>query len=294
MERKLMIAGAVGDPASLGVSAILIGQTNATYIAAADREAISVLNVAPRYWNGAISHRYDTPELWADFMYMAPPFLAYYAVATQNTTLLNETIQQGGLYRQILQANMTGGNQSLFQGVWEHIIGPNDYQPQLWATGNAWAAAGMARVLATTMKWRPSSSWTVEQASLKQWIREIVDGVVRSRAVSIDPSDGLLRNDLNDTTWFGETSASALLSSVVYRMAVLDPTVFGADSGNGYIEWADEIRAAVASHVTSSGILSPAINPLDWGNHTEWTSGSPEGQSFGVLLGAAYRDWICS
>lgn len=152
----------------------------------------------------------------------------------------------------------------------------------------------MARVLATTIKWPTSASWTAQQAKLKGWIREIIDGIKLSSATSIDLTNGLLRNDLNDTTWFGETSGTALLTSVIYRMAVLDPHTFGSTSKNGYIEWADGLRKAVATHVNGSGILSPAINPLDWGNKVPWTTGSPEGESFGVILASAYRDWLCS
>lgn len=283
----------MGDPCSVGVSAVLIGQTDKVYLEAASREVDYVVNIAPRAWNGAISHRTKTPELWADFVYMAPPFLAYYAVATTNATLLKFTIQQCGLYRQILQANIsTTGNQSVFQGIWEHIIGPNRYEPQFWSTGNGWAAAGMARVLATTLKWGPSSSWTVEQASLKLWIKEIIDGAMDSpQEISVDPSDGLLRNYLNDTTWFGETSGTALLSSTVYRMAILAPEIFAE---NKYIAWADQMREAVALHVKANGTLSPAINPLDFGSRIPKTTGSPEGQSFGVMLYSAYRDWACT
>jgi hypothetical protein len=65
---------AVGDPASLGVSAILLGQSNSVYIGAAQRQADYILNQAPRFSNGAISQRPDVAELWADFMAMAPPF----------------------------------------------------------------------------------------------------------------------------------------------------------------------------------------------------------------------------
>jgi hypothetical protein len=56
--------GAVGDPASQGVFALLLGQTNATYTQAADAEIAYVLNDAPRWWNGAISHRAQYAELW--------------------------------------------------------------------------------------------------------------------------------------------------------------------------------------------------------------------------------------
>jgi hypothetical protein len=71
---------------------------------------------------------------------------------------------------------MTTTAQKNMQGIWEHIIGPNDYQPGLWSTGNRWAAAGMTRVLATTLKWEKSASWAHEQGLLTQWIKEIIDG----------------------------------------------------------------------------------------------------------------------
>lgn len=66
--------GAVGDPASMGVSAILLGKSDGVYNGAADRQADYILNKAPRYRNGAISHRSDVKELWADNMAMSFPF----------------------------------------------------------------------------------------------------------------------------------------------------------------------------------------------------------------------------
>jgi hypothetical protein len=69
---------AVGDPASLGVSAILLGQSDGTYINAANRQADYILNQAPRWSNGAISHRPDVAEIWADNMAMSFPFCMYF------------------------------------------------------------------------------------------------------------------------------------------------------------------------------------------------------------------------
>ncbi len=72
---------AVGDPASLGVSAILLGQSDDVYIGAANREADYILNDAPRFSNGAISHRPDVAEIWADNMAMSFPFCrSFYAL----------------------------------------------------------------------------------------------------------------------------------------------------------------------------------------------------------------------
>lgn len=65
---------AVGDPASLGVSALLIGQSDGKYIDASKRQADYILNQAPRWSNGAISHRPDVAEIWADNMAMSFPF----------------------------------------------------------------------------------------------------------------------------------------------------------------------------------------------------------------------------
>jgi hypothetical protein len=56
--------GAVGDPASLGVSAVLLGKTDPSFAQAAEAEAEYIVGQAPRWYNGAISHRVAYPELW--------------------------------------------------------------------------------------------------------------------------------------------------------------------------------------------------------------------------------------
>ncbi|KAJ7132463.1 hypothetical protein C8R44DRAFT_731133 [Mycena epipterygia] len=56
-------AGAVGDPASLGVAAVMLGKTNASFAAAAQSEIDYIVGTAPRWPNGAISQRSDVAEL---------------------------------------------------------------------------------------------------------------------------------------------------------------------------------------------------------------------------------------
>lgn len=56
--------GASGDPASLGISAVMLGKTNETFADAANQTVVGLLNDVPRFWNGAISHRANVPELW--------------------------------------------------------------------------------------------------------------------------------------------------------------------------------------------------------------------------------------
>lgn len=86
-----------------------------------------------------------------------------------------------------------------------------------------------------------------------------------------------------------------MLAATTYRLAPLAGTdsAFAADE-QGYIDWADELRAAISRSMTTNGTISPAINPLNWFDLTPFTSGSPEGQSFAGQLSAAYRDWACA
>lgn len=289
-------AGAVGDPASLAVGAILLGKTNKTFADAAAAQMDYVINEAPRYSNGAISQRADVGELWADFVYMAPPSMAYYAVLTRNESLLQETVRQCGLYRQVLQAQLDPSVP--YRGVWHHIIGPQSQDLGLWSTGNSWSAGGMARVLATVMKapilHGANPSWRLKGIQdLETWIQEILDG-----AMGAPMDQGLLRNYLDDTTdghGFGEISGSTMLASVAYRMAVIAPHRFGSK----YVKWADGIRTVIGGndtagnpHVTDTGVVTPAVNPLGWGDTNPFTTGSPEGQNFVVLMYTAWRDCV--
>jgi rhamnogalacturonyl hydrolase YesR len=251
-------------------------------MAASKRQAKHLLNIVPRFYNGAISQREDIPELWADFVYMAPPFLAYHARATNDAGLLAETVRQLGLYRQVLRADTTAAH----AGLWQHIVGPQSADHGLWSTGNAWAAAGMVRVLGVIQGWRGVEHQQQLARTVAGYVKEILDG---ARAAGRG-NGGLLRNYLADKSWFGEASGTALLAAAAYRAAVLAPDVFGRE----YIAWADESRKAVAWHVDGAGIVKPTVNPLAWRDRKPYMSGSPEGQSFTVMLYAAYRDCVCA
>ena len=99
---------------------------------------------------------------------MVPPFLAYYAALTSNQTMMTDAYNQCKLYRQYL------GSAS---GLWRHIqLGDTGQDPGNWGTGNAWAAAGMMRVLVTMKNSRMSSAFASQQTDLQTWIEEIMRG----------------------------------------------------------------------------------------------------------------------
>ena len=101
---------------------------------------------------------------------MAPPFIAYFGAYDQGdakTWLLQASYDQCRLYRQYLQDSATK--------LWKHIVLGTSPDPNLWATGNGWAAAGMFRVLQTIRNSDVSSSFLSQQQDLADWIEEIVE-----------------------------------------------------------------------------------------------------------------------
>lgn len=273
----------VSDSASLGVPAIMLGQRDVQYLQAAMRQKDYLLKEAPRYSNGAISHRTEVAELWSDAVSMFPPFLAFYGVVSNNLEYIQEAVEQCRLYREVL--SIASGPKA---GLWKHIIGPSDMADEgVWSTGAGWAAYGMARVRATISGWRPSNSTMQGEISLlDEWIGDILDGAMRTD----NDESGLLRNYLDDGDWFGETSGTALLAATAYRMAVLNPATFAQPK---YLDWTNRKRRAVLELVDNDGLAYPTVNPLKHGSRDPVRE-SPEGASFLLMLGASWRDCVCS
>ncbi|GAA5930867.1 hypothetical protein JCM1841_001958 [Sporobolomyces salmonicolor] len=278
----LVQGGAAGDPASLGVGWIVASKTASDrrqadqYYAEVGEEVDYLLNDVPRTSDGAISHRpaSEPVQLWSDFVYMVPPFLAYYGVAASNATMIAEAYNQCRLYRKYLRTS---------SGAWQHIVLGDFQDTGLWSTGCATAGQQreMARVLATIKHSDLSSagSFASEVSDLTSWIVEILEA-----AFSYLQSDGLLPN-YYDTSSFSEASGSALLASAAYRLAVLDPS----RDYSSLLATAAKIRTAVNRGVsTSTGWVSPVVNPLDF---SKQGSDSPESEAFVLLLQAAWQDW---
>ncbi|TKA66584.1 hypothetical protein B0A55_10160 [Friedmanniomyces simplex] len=274
----------VSDPASLGVVTVMVGQrwNWEMYLNAAERQKDFLLNDAPRYVNGAISHRRDVAELWSDAVSMFPPFLAYYGVHKRDLALMRAAVHQVQLYRDALVIP-----EGPKRGLWKHIVGPSELADDgAWSTGNAWAAYGMARVRATISGWKPSRDVMGDEiVKLDRWIGEILDGAIRTD----DDESGLLRNYLGQKSWFAETSGTALLAATAYRLAVLRPDTYAQPH---YLAWAHAKRAAVASRVDDDGFAKPAVNPLKHSSR-EPVESSPEGASFLLMMGSAWRDCVC-
>ncbi len=118
-----------------------------SYATAATAQLNYLLNTAPKTKDGAISHRAEQVQLWyaasmtysftlliggprADFVYMAPPFIAYYGALQgdkDGTALLQQAYDQCRLYREYLLDTASG--------LWEHIVLGDGQDASHWGTG---------------------------------------------------------------------------------------------------------------------------------------------------------------
>jgi rhamnogalacturonyl hydrolase YesR len=282
----LMQDGSVGDPASIGPAVLLTNWTRTNtsdnrFSAAAGSQLNYLLNHAPQTDDGAISHRSEDVQLWSDFVYMAPPFIAYFGTFERGDTktwLLQYSYDQCRLYRKYLQDSATK--------LWKHIQVGSAPDGNLWATGNGWAAAGMFRVLQTIRNSDVSESFLDQQSDLLDWIEEIVNA-----SWDHQTSAGALHNVINDPGSFADTSSTALIASVTFRLAVLK------EDNSTYIQNANAAYDFVRRNIDDDGWLRNTVNPLSFYTPSGPDETSPEGQSFVLLLEAARRDfqeWVHS
>ncbi len=158
--QPLITDGSAADPASIGMSVLLAywteqatgngdegGSGAVDYAGAAKDQLDFLLGNVTRTSDGALSHRVSELQLWyvfisledivsnvhidirSDFVYMVPPFLAYYGVMSRNRTLLIEAYNQIKLYRNYLSDPKA-------QQRWKHVLlGAANNDEGYWTTG---------------------------------------------------------------------------------------------------------------------------------------------------------------
>ncbi|KAF8880203.1 hypothetical protein BD779DRAFT_1549959 [Infundibulicybe gibba] len=292
--QPLIQDGSAADPASIGMSVLLANWTQQgglDYAGVAKDQLDFLFNVVPKTSDGAISHRVSEVQLWSDFVYMVPPFIAYYGVLSRNRTLVLESYNQIKLYRSyLLDTNSS---------AWKHVLlGTSTVKsdpgndPGHWSTGNGWAAAGMLRVLATMRNSEYANTFKNEQKDLAAWVKEIHTGMyphLDGTNIFANYPDVAVDSPGN----FYDSASTALLASTVYRFSL----VWGDHT---HLPIAEKTRKALSAtdpnsnngslaHFTSDGWLTPVVDPHSYGQQG---SKSAEGQAFVVQMHAAWRDWV--
>jgi rhamnogalacturonyl hydrolase YesR len=253
---------AVCDPAVNGEPVLVAAKVtgDAALQRAAEQMLDFELHKAPRTRDGLIFHNHIERRIWVDAIYMLPPFLA---VAGHPA----EAMKQIAGYRRILQDPKT----KLYSHMWDDDR--QDFERKaLWASGNGWALAGMARVLRALPE-----SMAAEQRQLAEWIREIVDGCLPFRR-----PDGLFHDVFDDAKTFVETNFAQMLAYTLYR------GVAGGWLPGSFRDTAESLRAAAIAKVDAFGLVQGVCGAPNFNR----SGTSTEGQAFHLLMEAARRDLL--
>lgn len=252
---------ATTDPASNGEAVLFASQTEKDPVlsAAAEKMLQYLLQTAPRAQNGAILHVNDSPQVWVDSYYMAPPFLA-------SAGCYKEAVDQICFYRELLMDK----EKKVFSHIWDD--GNKSFVRQdFWGVGNGWALAGMARVL----KALPEQMET-EKKMIAGFIREVLDS-----CLTYMREDGLFHDVMDNPSSFIETNTSQMLAYTIYR------GMAGGWLDVSYQAAADKMRRAANDKVDQYGLVqdvcgSPIFNSAGTAS---------EGQAFYLLMETAAQDF---
>ncbi len=103
---------------------------------------VDALMRAPRTRDGGISCRFESNELWVDFIYLMAPFLARYGKLTGQQEYVDEAFAQFDVHARHLVDPFTG----LSRHAWCET--PNHFpQSTLWARGNGWLVCAAVDLL---------------------------------------------------------------------------------------------------------------------------------------------------
>ncbi|MBN1876361.1 MAG: glycoside hydrolase family 88 protein [Anaerolineae bacterium] len=248
----------VTDPCAVGEALIYAYEKtgDAAFKKAYERLLHWALVEAPRDANGIVYHLLGKPELWADSMYMLPPFLA-----------------AAGEYDAALK-QLDGYWEALFVkeiGLLAHIW---DTERQvfsrgvIWAEGNGWAIAAMAQIIDQL----PEEYAPHQQRLIARTTQLIGNSLKYMR------DDYFFHDAMDDPTTVVENGLSQLLAYGIYR---------GVTSGwlaSTYIPAAEAMFLAVQSKVDDYGLVQDVCSAK-----SDFVIPGPnaEGQAWFIMLWAA-------
>lgn len=250
--------GATGDSGlvnggSLGEAVALIAASGDDEAASAlDRQRWWFLRWSPRDDEGVVWHLGGAEEVWADSIYMVVPLLTLtgdVAPADMQYRMHREHLwdEEAGLYRH--RVNTVTG---------EHVRGA------FWASGNGWAAAGIARALhiggdgvPREMRARWQSQTRLLLDAVRQW----------------ETADGRFRDVLDDPLAFTDGTAGLMFAYAAFT-GVTDgwlPHAYAEDAAR----WLDAALALVDVDGVVRGVCGAP--------HFDRDGVSAEAQAFALL-----------
>lgn len=211
------------------------------------------LEKAPRNADGVVYHLADSTAFWVDSLYMLPPFLA--AAGYMDKALTNFWGYVERLYDR--EAHLMGHMRDDASGRW--------LRRAHWGTGNGWALAGCARIIAFSQK----NGYEKETGHLIAFGKELLDHLLLWMR-----SDGLFFDIVDDPASFIETNLSQMCAYTIYR-GVCDGWL-----EQKYIEPAEKMRRAANKKQNRFGFIEGVCGAPGF----DKPGFSPEGQAFYLLM----------
>lgn len=213
------------------------------------------LNKAPRNKAGILYHMNYDQSFWVDSMYMLPPFLAaagYYDEAIKQMNGYWEAlfIEEKGLLGHRYDDEL-----KLFQ------------RDAVWATGNGWAIAGIARLIDLLPK-----RYEKEKAELVKKGLQLIESFMKYLR-----EDKLVHDILDDSSSYIDGAGTLLFVYAVYR-AIISQWI-----SSEFKTIADASLDAVSKNIDVYGFLRNVAGAP----HFIKSGISPEAQSFYLLAYAA-------
>lgn len=254
----LGVANGITDSAASGEAVLRTAAllNNMEMVNATDKMLFYFLNHAPKSKDGLIYHSHHGPELWADSMYMAPPFFAF---AGHPYDALK---QISGIHNRLWIKE-----KSLFAYRWNEEL-QFITNPRLWGLANGHALHGMAKLI----EYLPETM-ADEKVMLVRWVKEHLEGCFH-----VMRSDYLFHDTLDDDSSFVETSLSMRMAYTIFK---------GVKQGwlsNSYLNSALRMREAVNTQIDDFGFVTGVPGPPSYSVPTH----STEGQAFYLMMEAAY------
>ena len=215
-----------------------------------------LLNEAPKTADGILHHTVNSPEIWVDSFYMAPPYLCVAGYPA-------EAIKQINGFRHYLW----NAEQNLYSHRW-HVTENRFLNEKFWGVGNGWAIAGLARIIDDL-----PSQMESDRQQLITFAIENINGCLKYLR-----TDGLFHNIVNDSTSFVETNLSQMLAYSIFR------GIHSGWLGEEYLAKAELMRNAAHLKVDEFGYVQGACG-APWFNAT---GRATESQAFFLLMEAAY------
>lgn len=244
--------GLVNSGALLEAVALLAREGEPGVAQALERQRWWLLRWSPRDDSGVLWHLRGLEEVWVDSIYMAVPAL----VATADFAPAD---MQYRMHREHLWDPATG-----LYGHRRNTVTGEAVRMVPWATGNGWAAAGIARALRLGGDGTPAEMRGRWQAQT----RDLLEQCAR-----FERPDGRFHDVLDDPTTFVDGTAGLMLAYAAFTGVAdgwLDET---------FAERAERWMDAALAHVDANGLVQEVCGAP----HFDRQGTSAEAQAFALL-----------